>query len=529
MATPTNFYGAGAALSSGELLKDLKAWFRDKVENLMWKNSDFLKMISKMRVEGKEQRFPAIIGRGGAVAARFKIANKVAADTVKLAEWRIYPGRLFDMFLMNTGDMLSAKSNKGAYMRIAGLKMFCATEAFRKTMALALYGSGFGELCDYKEPTGASASTASFVASLPQYAVIKLSIGSRIFFKTKIQGSDAQEDTTTTNVCTVTQIGSVSNTGYIDVTLTPEAAMSRTQNTVYVLSLLGSSAYYASGASKQEYAGLPVGLGGWLPIAGGRANPNTSSSDIYPLIHNDFYGVVRYDDIDGFCGNYYEHATTFADAEVVKAKGAQTMHKYEVVLEVLRMCRNKGAKTDVIIMNDLDFADLQKEIAPYNFIDASTKVKKVDNFGAESATFAFRTTWVDKVIPDPYCPKNVFYCLDSSTVEFWSYTGDNKIQDGVAPEATGKADPMSENGDNTADNNYKLLIDDYITVDQGDDDDNGPTARVTLQCMGTFVVTNTSVNGVGVFADWNESDTSNSATAEPEKAPIGYNNVAVTV
>ena len=46
---------------------------------------------------------------------------------------------------------------------------------------------------------------------------------------------------------------------------------------------------------------------------------------------------------------------------------------------------------------------------------------------------------------------------------------------------------------------YGLIIDDYLNVQSGEATSNGPAMNITLQMFGSFVVTNPSCNGVGLF------------------------------
>ena len=130
----------------------LKVWYKDGVENLLWRNSPVLKKVEKTKVEGKEQAFAAIYSRGGAVAADFLVAEKKAAENVKNAEFKVTPGQLFSVFAYNAKEVQASLSRRGAYMKVAGNKAFAATEALRKTLAAALYGRGYGELGVYADP-----------------------------------------------------------------------------------------------------------------------------------------------------------------------------------------------------------------------------------------------------------------------------------------------------------------------------------------------------------------------------------------
>ena len=64
-----------AISTEASILNILKVWYKDGVENLLFRNSPLLKDITKTRVEGKTQNFAALYGRGGAVSADFIVAQ----------------------------------------------------------------------------------------------------------------------------------------------------------------------------------------------------------------------------------------------------------------------------------------------------------------------------------------------------------------------------------------------------------------------------------------------------------------------
>jgi hypothetical protein len=135
-----------AISSNSNILSLLKVWYKDGVENLMFRNSPLLNKITKERVEGKQQNFNAMYGRGGAVSGDYTKALANATSVAKDVEFQVTPGQLFSIYTMNAKEVQASLSSKGAYMKVAGGKMFAASEAFRKTMAAALYGRGYGEL-----------------------------------------------------------------------------------------------------------------------------------------------------------------------------------------------------------------------------------------------------------------------------------------------------------------------------------------------------------------------------------------------
>jgi hypothetical protein len=156
---------------------------------------------------------------------------------------------------------------------------------------------------------------------------------------------------------------------------------------------------------------------------------------------------------------------------------------------------------DIIVLNDEDWLAMSAEIATSNtyFTQTSTKEAKKASIGFGDFSASFSTNYIENIVDDPYCPKGEFFILDSTAVEFDTLTNTDKVADGVAGNEPGKPDPMSDENDGHENDPYKLIIDDYINVQAGTADVNGPCSEVTLMLFGTFAVTNPSNCGHGLF------------------------------
>ena len=163
--------------------------------------------------------------------------------------------------------------------------------------------------------------------------------------------------------------------------------------------------------------------------------------------------------------------------------------------------RRQGSLADIIVLNDEDFLALSAEIASTNtyFTQTSTKESKKASIGFSDFTASFSTKFIENIVDDPYCPKGEFFILDSTAVEFDTLTNTDKIDDGIAGNNPGKPDPMSDDNNGHEEDPYKLIIDDYINVQAGEADVNGPCSEVTLMLFGTFAITNPSNCGHGLF------------------------------
>ena len=452
------------AISTNDNIKALlKVYYKDGVENLMFRNSPLLKKLQKNRIEGKTYNFSAMYGRGGAVAGDFTKARNLAASVSKNVEFAVEPGQLFSVYTMNAKEVQASVTRRGAYMKVAGAKMFAASEGFRKTLAASLYGRGYGELCFAPASVSFTQDTAADI-TLPMDAIMKIDVGSELVIKTSVAGdSTSIKATLTVNAITGTNVN-----------VTPSATYETAATDVICL----AGSMDASGAPL-----LPVGLGGWLPAVGSRTGINWQT-----YINSKFFNVERKAAPDRLAGAFYVEASS-------------TAKKANAVEALLMQVRRQGSLADMIVMNDEDWLAMSAEIATSNtyFTQTSTKESKKAAIGFDSFAASFSTNYVENIIDDPYCPKGEFFILDSTAVEFDTLTNTDKVEDGVAGNNPGKPDPMSDENNGHEADPYKLIIDDYINVQAGEADVNGPCSEVTLMLFGTFAVTNPSNCGHGLF------------------------------
>lgn len=441
-----------AISANASILAMLKVYYKDGVENLMFRNSPVLKKIKKERVEGKTQNFSAMYGRGGAVGGDFLVAKNNAATVSKAVEFAVEPGQLFSVYTMNSKEVQASQTKRGAYMKIAGAKMFAASESFRKTLAAALYGTGYGEICLTGAAWAFTSGTKADI-TLPDYAIMAIDIGSQL------------------------EVKEVLNNNAKKVTLTVESINGNTVNVTpdKTVTVLATDYVVLAGSNDGNKPLLPIGLAGWLPTT-------------RPVAGTSFFGVDRSIATDRLAGAFY-------DASAINEKKSVTVQK------LLQKCRRQGSQADLIVMNDSDFLEFSAEIEATNtyFTQTSTKAKREANVGFDKFSASFSTNYIENIVDDPYCPKGRFYILDTEYVALWSYTNTDKVNDGIEGNNPGKQNPMEMDGEGKTETPYGLIIDDYLNIQPGQATSNGPAMDVTLQMFGSFVVTNPSVCGVGRF------------------------------
>ena len=437
-----------AISSEAGILAMLKTYYaKEGLQNLLYRNDPLLKTIKTQRVEGKQANISALYSRGGAVSANFLTAKALATSQAQAKEFQVTPGQMFSCCVFNNKELLASKSLRGAYINVASAKFFANAESFRKTMAVALYGTGHGELFTTSASITLTEDDQNDI-TFPQYAIMGIDIGSKLEVKATAAA------TSVTATLTVNKINGTT------VNCTSDTAATAASGSVVCI----------AGCTDSNGNGLlPVGLAGWLPSG------TVATTD-------SFYGVNRSTARDRLAGV----VTTATSGEA----------KYKTIERAILALRRMGSLCDKIVMNDEDYLALSQEI------DQKTYFTKVDGgkgqskseLGRKDFGFSVSTNWVQNVIDSPYCPKGTCYILSSDTVELWTYTNADKIADGVPGNEAGKPEV---NGETDVQNKpYQLLVDDMFTITPGTDTADGAAALVALNFYGTFVITNPSVNGV---------------------------------
>lgn len=457
---------------SANILNILKIVYRDGVQSLLFRNSPVLRTIEKSRTEGKELRYAAMYGRGGACGGDYTVVKAQAAETARNEEWKIIPGQIFSALTINQKEILASKSRKGAYMTVLGNKVFAALEAERKQLAKALYGTGYGEF-------GVAQAAVTLVVgsntmTLQEEEVIGVDVGTQFRFITPgADGTLGGAATVGLSLNTITAIDG--NTIIFTATSADTVAV-------------GDVLCFEGSRNTNGDPWLPIGLGAWLPTVGNRTGSAWSS-----FINVPFYGVSRGKATDRLAGQF------------VLSPATGTYKIADVISELFRKCRRAGAEVDMIVMNDRKYAELIAEIqaqtAYWQSVNDSNKASQTGaTKGFNEIAFAFSTSWLNRVIDDPYCPYNNVYILEKKNLEMVTFSNvDKVINDGISDNEPGKADPESEDGANYDAQGCRINIDDLVTVEPGTATPEGPSHCVSFNIYGTFALFNTANSGVAVL------------------------------
>jgi len=455
------------------ILNILKIVYKDGVQSLLFRNSPVLRTIKKSRTEGRELRYAAMYGRGGACGGDYTVVKAASVQTARNEEWKITPGQIFSALTVNQKEIKASKTKKGAYITSLGNKVFAALEAERKQLAKALYGTGYGEFAVATD-TGTIAAAGENTITLTEEGVIGIDVGTQFRFVTPgTDGTLGASATVGTALNTVQKIdGNV---------VTFDASNSGTWDVGDVLCFEGSR-------DPNNNPWLPVGLGAWLPTIGNRTGAAWEAYINVPL-----YGVSR------------AKATERLAGQFVLSDAAGTYKIADVISNLFRKCRRAGAEVDLIIMNDRKYAELiaelQEQTTYWQSINDSNKASKTGaTKGFNEIAFAFSTSWLNRVVDDPYCPYNNVYCLETKNLELVTYSNaEEVINDSVSDNEPGKADATMEDGANYDEKGMQLNLNDLVTIEPGTATPEGAAFCVSFNIFGTFALFNTANSGVAVL------------------------------
>ena len=440
------------------LLTIYKTWYTDKrFPNLLFRNSPTLKKIAKNRFQGKEYRFSALYGRGGAVSGDYTVAVANAASMSKNIEFVVTPGNVFSVFTVTQKEVLASQSKQGAYVKALINRMFAATEGARKLLAAQLFGWGYG---DVGQVTAAIA-TAATTAVVNWDVAVKLDVGMQINWTNWTTANN-----TPAVAFTDASFHTISKIDGQTVTFTPASSNGAT---------VGSWIIINGGQDNTAGAGspnMPTGFQQWLPALGSRTG---SAWTAYATTA--FYGVTRSVATGQLMGWFYKQqpGDLFSDA----------------IVQGLKAARRGGGVPDMIIVNDEDFAtivyELQQNMTYFQMTNASPEKKDTNEVvrGLSAFRASFSKSFVDILYEDPYCPRGLCYILDSEAVEFVALNNLQAVDDGIPNNEPGS---QSVEAISEPDTSFRLMIDDYINTAPNSTSTEGPAVQVSLSFYGNFVV-----------------------------------------
>lgn len=444
------------------------------VEALVFRNSPVLGKIKKKRVGGKYVPLPVAAYGNGAVTADYTQVSTQAANSYIGLAFFLVPGQLFSSFVLDPKEFLASEPDRGAFIEVFAIRAMFALDDLRKTLATCLYNTGFLEMGVIR---AVDATNFLYVDVDPSTAMALTPAstsggGSQILF--------APTPTSAYRAVNAIQIASIANqqnTGYTRITF-----QSAYVNTVAV----GDYVMLKGGRDAQGNPNAPVGFNGWFPITGFRAS---TSSAWTTQIGTPFYNVNRSVAPDRLAGQFVQRNSSAGESYTA------------ALLRLLKTVRRAGGDADLIVVNDDDYAVIMNDALANRTFYSDVAAGNAPNEagyqqGISQFQMIFSTSWINKVVDDPYCTKGVAYILSTETIGLYTISNAEKILDKLplenepgAPRADSEATPTKMIG---------FLWDDFYTTSEVPLQ-SGMGIRVDYNFYGNFGVSAPAHNGVVVF------------------------------
>ena len=273
----------------------------DRIENMVYKDNPFLAMVAKYEDFGGENlKLPIKYGIPQGRSATFADAQNNKTNT-QLKAFLLTRVSDYSLASIQNETIEASKGNANAFMEAATVEIDGAIESATRSLAIALYGDGSGQI-------GVVGSLATTTASNDTVTlatiddITNFEVGMQLNFGT----ATANKEISTIN----------RDTGVILLTAASGAT--------------ATEAIYVDG----DKDGKVSGLGAWLPSSA----PSTSDS---------FFGVNRSSDATRLGGIRFDGSSLPLEEALIGAAS--------------RVAR-EGGKPDVCFMNYSNFADLEKAL-----------------------------------------------------------------------------------------------------------------------------------------------------------------------
>ena len=273
----------------------------DRIENMVYKDNPFLAMVAKYEDFGGENlKLPIKYGIPQGRSATFADAQNNKTNT-QLKAFLLTRVSDYSLASIQNETIEASKGNANAFMEAATVEIDGAIESATRSLAIALYGDGSGQI-------GVVGSLATTTASNDTVTlatiddITNFEVGMQLNFGT----ATANKEISTIN----------RDTGVILLTAASGAT--------------ATEAIYVDGDKDAKVSGL----GAWLPSSA----PSTSDS---------FFGVNRSSDATRLGGIRFDGSSLPLEEALIGAAS--------------RVAR-EGGKPDVCFMNYSNFADLEKAL-----------------------------------------------------------------------------------------------------------------------------------------------------------------------
>lgn len=360
-----------AASSITQFTKLLKELYQGQKATIAWyKEHPFLGLVPKNRnFKGKSKLFPVVHSHGAGRSANFDVALDQARDGSATASVAFDVTRKKDYAIAHIDNetMMASRGDIGAFIEAGVLEVDAKMNSIKGSLAQALYGDG----------SGAIGQVGAYVANATSFTLLKLGdavnffVGQRLVFdadKTSLSDTD------------IVYVRSVDRSAGI-ITCEDSAG-----SDVDLDTLITGFAVNHYIFNEGDFGAKISGLEAWIP---------SSTSGLGTA----FYSVTRSVDPDRLAGMRYNGAG---------------MPAHEALLRACAQVRVNGGKPDTILMNPINYTDLEISLGSKVIYDVA---KSKDALVGFDAIVISTGNGKVKVVSDPDCPQDVAWVLQMDTWE----------------------------------------------------------------------------------------------------------------
>lgn len=359
----------------------LKEYYTDEaVEDMVYKDNPFFGLVPKHEsMLGEYEVVPIIYGNPQGRSSNFTRAQTRAASTSSLLK-KFLVTRVKDYSLAQVDNetLLASQGDRGAFMRAATLEFDGAINSLTRSIATAMYRSGYGNI-----GIVASGGVSSATITLATVAdITNFEVGMELVVADSLATSTLRSLGSSGNGLIVTGVNrstGVLTFGYNVTDSTNGIPGTTSGDYLFVRGDREDSAT----ASRTKIAGLAA----WVP----QSSPSSTS----------FFGVDRSSDVTRLGGQRYD---------------GRGIPIEEALLEGASLVAREGFKIDTYLINYANYSALEKSLG--------SKVQYVDL--AANARIAFRGIRINgprgevNIVPDQNCQADTAWGLKMDTWQLGS-------------------------------------------------------------------------------------------------------------
>lgn len=359
----------------------LKEYYTDEaVEDTVYKDNPLLGLMPKHEdMVGEYEVVPIIFGNPQGRSANFlRAQTRAAATSSQLKKFLVTRVKDYSLAQVDNETILASRGDRGAFMRAATLEFDGAINSLTRSIAVAMYRSGYGGIGSIA--TG-GVSSATITLAYPD-DITNFEVGQELVVSSSLSGAVLRTLGSSGNGLIVTGVNR--STGVLTFGFNVTDATNGIPGTTSddILFVRGDREDSATPAMTKI-----AGLNAWVP----QADPTSTS----------FFGVNRASDVTRLGGLRYD---------------GRGIPIEEALIEGAARLAREGWKMDTYLLNYANYSALEKSLG--------SKVQYVDL--AANARIAFRGIRVNgprgeiNVVPDQNCQPDTAWGLKMDTWQLGS-------------------------------------------------------------------------------------------------------------